>query len=147
MADILILHGPNLNMLGKREPQIYGSATLDEINEKLSAVAADNQVTLDIFQSNSEGALVDKIQQASNDNIKYIVVNAAALTHCSISLRDAFKLAGIPFIEVHLSNVFTREEFRHKSFLADIAIGVISGFGPNSYVFALQHMISLISKK
>ncbi len=147
MADILVLHGPNLNLLGTREPQIYGSSSLDDINASLNTLASDHKISLDTFQSNAEGELVDKIQQAENNSTKFIIINAAAFTHSSIALRDALKFTGIPFIEVHLSNIFAREDFRHRSYLADIAVGVISGFGGNSYIYALQHGIFLLNKK
>lgn len=147
MADILILHGPNLNLLGKREPEIYGSATLAEINQLLVERAKVAKVELDSFQSNSETELVEKIQQAAEQQVKYIIINAASLTHTSVALRDALKFTGLPFIEVHLSNVFAREEFRHKSYLADCALAVISGFGANSYVFALEHLLGLLQGK
>ncbi len=147
MADILVLHGPNLNMLGKREPHIYGNSSLDEINANLSTVASEHKITLDIFQSNDESELVNKVQESAKKKIKFIIINAAAFTHSSISLRDALKFAGAPFIEVHISNVFAREDFRHKSYLADIAVGVISGFGANSYIYALKHGIFLLTNK
>ena len=152
MAKILILHGPNLNLLGKREPQIYGSASLDDINQMIAEEARQYgkekgiEVQLTTFQSNSESALVEAIQKAGEDGAKFIVINAAAFTHTSIAIRDALKFAGLPFIEVHISNVFAREEFRHKSYLADLAVGVIGGCGPNSYVFALRQGINIISK-
>ena len=145
MSDILVLHGPNLNLLGKREPQIYGSTTLAEINLMLQDIATENKIQLDVFQSNSESELVEKIQDATEQGIKFIIINAAGLTHTSVALRDAFKLAALPFIEVHLSNVFAREEFRHKSFLADIAVAVISGFKANSYAYALKQAIFLLN--
>lgn len=147
MIDILVLHGPNLNMLGTREPQIYGSSSLDDINASLNTLAQENKITLDIFQSNEEGELINKIQAASKEGVKFIIINAAAFTHSSIALRDALKMVGLPFIEVHLSNVFTREEFRHKSYLADIAVGVICGFGVNSYIYALQQGIFSLTNK
>lgn len=146
MSDILVLHGPNLNLLGKREPEIYGSSTLEEINQMLSDIASQCKVTLEFFQSNNEGEIVDKIQSAPKEGIKFIIINAASLTHSSIALRDALKFVALPFIEVHLSNIFAREKFRHESYLSDFAIGVISGFGANSYVYALKHAIFLLKE-
>ena len=146
MADIQIIHGPNLNLLGTREPQIYGKDSLADINQSLQEVAKESKVKLDIFQSNSEGELVEKVQQAAQAGAKYILINAAGLTHTSVALRDALKFAGVPFIEVHLSNVFARESFRHKSFLSDFAIAVVAGLGKNSYIYALKHLISLLNK-
>ena len=134
------LNGPNLNLLGTREPEIYGSDTLDEIGERLDRVAAEFGATLEHFQSNHEGALVDEIQRLRG-HADGIILNAAAFTHTSIALRDALIAAEIPFIEVHLSNVYARESFRHRSMIADIAIGVICGFGPSSYELALGALL------
>ena len=138
MANILVLHGPNLNLLGTREPAVYGADTLEEINQRLRAQggAAGHEVAC--FQSNAEHELVDRVQQARSDGTAFIVINAAAFTHTSIALRDALAAVGIPFIEVHLSNVHAREAFRHHSFLAAIAVGVIAGFGADSYRLALD---------
>ena len=138
MANILVLHGPNLNLLGTREPAVYGADTLEEINQRLRAqgAAADHEVTC--LQSNAEHELVDRVQQARTDGTAFIVINAAAFTHTSIALRDALAAVSIPFIEVHLSNVHAREAFRHHSFLAAIAVGVIAGFGADSYRLALD---------
>lgn len=138
MANILVLHGPNLNLLGTREPAVYGADTLEEINQRLRAQggAAGHEVAC--FQSNAEHELVDRVQQARTDGTAFIVINAAAFTHTSIALRDALAAVGIPFIEVHLSNVHAREAFRHHSFLAAIAVGVIAGFGADSYRLALD---------
>ncbi len=141
MANILVLHGPNLNLLGTREPTVYGADTLEEINQRLRAqgAAAGHEVTC--FQSNAEHELVDRVQQAQADGTAFIVINAAAFTHTSIALRDALAGVSIPFIEVHLSNVHAREAFRHHSFLAAIAVGVIAGFGADSYRLALDAAI------
>jgi 3-dehydroquinate dehydratase-2 len=138
VANILVLHGPNLNLLGTREPAVYGADTLEEINQRLCAQggAAGHEVAC--FQSNAEHELVDRVQQARTDGTAFIVINAAAFTHTSIALRDALAAVGIPFIEVHLSNVHAREAFRHHSFLAAIAVGVIAGFGADSYRLALD---------
>ena len=138
MANILVLHGPNLNLLGTREPAVYGADTLEEINQRLRAQggAAGHEVAC--FQSNAEHELVDRVQQARTNGTAFILINAAAFTHTSIALRDALAAVGIPFIEVHLSNVHAREAFRHHSFLAAIAVGVIAGFGADSYRLALD---------
>ncbi len=135
---ILLLHGPNLNLLGKREPRHYGQQSLADINQQMMQLAKQEQVQLQHFQSNHEGALIDRIHAAGDAGIDGIVFNPAAYTHRSIALRDALLGVGIPFIETHLSNVHAREPFRHESMLADIAIGVIAGFGAHSYSLALQ---------
>ncbi|MEQ1534015.1 MAG: type II 3-dehydroquinate dehydratase [Sideroxydans sp.] len=145
MQNILIVHGPNLNLLGTREPDVYGRVTLDEINAKLSAQALAKGAKLAYFQSNTEGALVDRIQQARTDRIDFIIINPAAFTHTSVAIRDALSAVAIPFVEVHLSNVFAREAFRKESYFSDIAVGVISGLGATGYElalqFALQHSV------
>ena len=143
-STILVIHGPNLNLLGKREPEVYGYLTLEDINQQLTAQAKNSSLTLDTFQSNWEGAIVDRIHQAQNENIKFIIINPAALTHTSVALRDALLGVAIPFIEVHLSNVHAREAFRHHSYLSDKAIGVICGLGAKSYSFALDYAIEKI---
>ena len=137
MAKILVLHGPNLNLLGTREPKTYGSTTLAAINADLVAIAQASAHELDAFQSNAEGALIDRVHAAAKDGTAFIVINPGALTHTSIALRDALAAVAIPFIEVHLSNVHAREPFRHHSYLADLAIGVITGFGADSYRLGL----------
>ncbi|MCL4218919.1 MAG: type II 3-dehydroquinate dehydratase [Candidatus Hydrogenedentes bacterium] len=134
--NVLVIHGPNLNLLGMREPEVYGSTTLAEINAMLEEEATRLGMTLKILQSNSEGDLVTAIQDA-RDWARAIVINPAAYTHTSVALRDAIAAAGLPTIEVHLSNVYQREEFRHKSFIAPVAKGQIAGFGPLSYRLAL----------
>lgn len=136
---ILVLHGPNLNLLGTREPEIYGSLTLAQINEGLESLATELGVSLSAWQSNHEGALVDRIQAAAHDGTDFIVINAAAYTHTSVAVRDALAGVAIPFIEVHLSNLYKRETFRHHSYLSDIAIGLISGLGANGYEAALRY--------
>lgn len=136
---ILVLHGPNLNLLGTREPEIYGSLTLAQINEGLESLATELGVSLSAWQSNHEGALVDRIQAAAHDGTDFIIINAAAYTHTSVAVRDALAGVAIPFIEVHLSNLYKRETFRHHSYLSDIAIGLISGLGANGYEAALRY--------
>lgn len=140
--NILVLNGPNLNLLGAREPQIYGSATLADIERELAAAAEQRQARVSFFQSNHEGLLVDRIQAARTEAIDFIVINAGALTHTSVAVRDAMAAVAIPFVEVHLSNVYRREEFRRHSFLADLAVGVISGLGSAGYGFALQYALT-----
>jgi len=139
MKNILVLHGPNLNLLGSREPGVYGSATLAEINRNLHEIAAKNEVKLSDMQSNSESALVDRVQLAQQERVDFIIINPAAFTHTSVALRDALAAVDIPFIEVHLSNVFAREPFRKESYFSDHAVGVISGLGAAGYEFALQY--------
>ena len=141
MIKFLVIHGPNLNLLGTREPTLYGMDTLDSINQSLTDIAQKNQLELATFQSNSEGNIVDAIQQAASDGVDFILINPAAYTHTSIAIRDALLATGIPFIEVHLSNVHARDEFRKHSCLSDIAVGVVCGFGKNSYFMALAAAI------
>jgi 3-dehydroquinate dehydratase-2 len=141
MKNILILHGPNLNLLGTREPDVYGRVTLDEINAKLTAQAEKGGARLAHFQSNAEGALVDRVQQARSDGTDFIIINPAAFTHTSVALRDALAAVAIPFIEVHLSNVHAREAFRKESYFSDIAVGVISGLGATGYELALEYAL------
>ena len=135
---ILLIHGPNLNLLGQREPEVYGSMTLDDINVQLKQKAESAGAMLDYFQSNWEGAIIDRIHQASIENYQFIIINPAALTHTSVGVRDALLGVAIPFIEVHLSNVHARESFRHHSFLSDKAVGVICGLGARGYDYALD---------
>ena len=142
MKNILVLHGPNLNLLGSREPDVYGRITLDEINARLKKLAEMQGTSLTCFQSNAEAALVERIQQARADGTQFIVINPAAFTHTSVSLRDALAAVALPFVEVHLSNVFAREAFRKESFFSDIAIGVISGFGAAGYEFAVEFALN-----
>jgi 3-dehydroquinate dehydratase-2 len=139
---ILVLHGPNLNLLGTREPQVYGRQTLAEINQHLQQAAQSAGAQCTTFQSNHEGELVDRIQAARLDGTDFIIINAAAYTHTSVALRDALAGVGLRFIEVHLSNVHARESFRHHSFLADIAVGVIAGLGAYGYQAALQYALA-----
>ncbi len=141
--DLLLVNGPNLNLVGKREPSIYGSQTLEDIQEELLTLANELDAKLEFFQSNSEGEMIDCIQN-SVGSIDGILINAGAYTHTSIALRDALLGVAIPYVEVHLSNIYSREEFRHKSFLSDKALGMVCGFGPNSYHLALNGMISYL---
>lgn len=138
MKTILVLHGPNLNLLGTREPEIYGRTTLADIESRLAKIAEESGTKLASFQSNSEAALVERVQQAAQDGTGFIIINPAAFTHTSVALRDALAAVGLPFVEVHLSNVFAREAFRRESFFSDIAVGVISGLGATGYELALQ---------
>jgi len=139
---VLVLHGPNLNLLGTREPSHYGRTTLAEIDADLTRQAADAGVKLSTFQSNAEGALIDRVQQAGAEGVTFIVINPAAYTHTSVALRDALAAVGIPFIEVHLSNVHAREPFRRTSYFSDKAVGVISGLGARGYEFALAYALA-----
>ncbi len=141
---ILVIHGPNLNLLGMREPEVYGHLTLNDINQKLIAQAQSASLSLDTFQSNWEGAIVDRIHQAQKEGVQFIIINPAALTHTSVAVRDALLGVAIPFIEVHLSNVHAREAFRHHSYLSDKAVGVICGLGAKGYSFALNFAIDKI---
>ena len=142
MAKLLVIHGPNLNLLGTREPEVYGADTLDSINQSLDEIARKNKIDLETFQSNTEGDIVSVIQKAKSEDVDFIIINPAAYTHTSIAIRDAFLATSIPFIEVHLSNVHAREDFRKHSYLSDIAKGVICGFGKNSYFMALDAAIT-----
>jgi 3-dehydroquinate dehydratase-2 len=144
MAQVLlVLHGPNLNLLGQREPEVYGTATLADIDRSLEALATARGATLTTFQSNHEGALVDRVQAARTDGTEFIIVNPAAYTHTSVALRDALAGVGLPFVEVHLSNVHRREPFRHRSYFSDLAVGVVCGLGLDGYraavTYALDH--------
>lgn len=145
MIKILVIHGPNLNLLGKREPHIYGTTTLSDINAALSARAQELDVELDLFQSNSEGDIVTRIQEAMGVS-NGILINPAAYTHTSVAIRDALSATGLPVVEVHLSNVHAREEFRSRSYVAPIAVGQISGFGMDSYLLGLNALFTHIKK-
>ncbi len=145
--DILLLNGPNLNMLGTREPDHYGAQTLDDIVNNLTQLATDTGLSLAHHQDNSEVGLIDKIHEASSNSTQYIIINPAAFTHTSVALRDALLSVGIEFTEVHLSNVYKREDFRKQSYFSDIAQGVISGFGAQGYEFALNAAIKHIKSK
>jgi len=141
MEKILVIHGPNLNMLGLREPELYGHLSLEEINQKLLETAKEACFELEIYQSNHEGDLVSKIQSCISSPVKGIILNAAAYTHSSIAIRDAIAAIKVPVIEVHLSNIHAREEFRHKSLIAAVCKGQISGFGAQSYILALKYFM------
>lgn len=145
MAKILVVHGPNLNLLGTREPQHYGNTTLADIDRNLTDAAKKASVTLTCTQSNAEHELINEIQQAEKNKTDFIIINPAGFTHTSVALRDALAATGIPFIEVHLSNIYKREEFRHHSYFSDIAVGVISGLGAQGYQLALEAAVSHIN--
>ncbi|MDC0542401.1 type II 3-dehydroquinate dehydratase [Methylophilaceae bacterium] len=134
---ISIIHGPNLNLLGEREPEHYGNMTLEDINTKLKERAGELNIEIDIFQSNSEAEIIEKIQSLTSD---FTIINPAAFTHSSVAIRDSLVAKKIRFIEVHLSNVFARESFRKNSFFSDVAVGVISGLGPEGYIAALNYI-------
>jgi 3-dehydroquinate dehydratase-2 len=139
--NIQLINGPNLNLLGTREPAVYGSGTLQSIEQRLAQQAAAAGISFAVFQSNSEADLVERIQQAGRDGVEFIIINPAAYTHTSVAMRDAFAAVGIPFIELHLSNVHAREAFRHRSYFSDLAVGVITGLGAQGYELALAYAI------
>ena len=144
-ARILVIHGPNLNLLGTREPEHYGRTTLADINLALAQLAATADVDLEAFQSNHEGALIERIHAAREQGVRAIIINPAAYTHTSVALRDALAGVAIPFVEVHLSNVHARESFRHHSYFSDLALGVICGLGHEGYRFALEYLLNKIN--
>jgi 3-dehydroquinate dehydratase-2 len=146
MATILVLHGPNLNMLGSREPEVYGSETLADINARLNYACIEAGHHLQHLQSNAEYELIDRIHDARNEGVNFILFNPAAFTHTSVALRDAILAADIPLIEVHISNVHKREAFRHQSYFSDIAVGTITGLGSQGYDLALQAALHLLKK-
>ena len=139
--NILVLNGPNLNLLGTREPEVYGTDTLKDIEENLKSISKNHNVNIRFYQSNSENELINELHTAKQENVDAIIINPGAFTHTSIALRDAFLGVGIPFIEVHISNIYRREEFRKKSFLSDISEGLITGLGVSGYEFALLTII------
>ena len=141
-----VLHGPNLNLLGRREPESYGLEERDAINGRLSERGAELGVRLEFYQSNIEGELVDWVQQASS-RLDGLLVNAAGYTHTSVAIRDALKAVELPFVEVHLSNVYAREPFRHHSYLSDIAVGLVAGFGGDSYILALDGLVAYLRRR
>ena len=147
MASILVLNGPNLNLLGKREPGVYGATTLQQINQNLVTLADSQGHQLEIFQSNAEHELIERIHQAGEKGVDFIIINPAAYTHTSVAIRDAILSVSIPFIEVHLSNVHRREPFRHHSYFSDIAEGVIAGLGPKGYELALSYALEQITRQ
>ncbi len=142
---LLVLNGPNLNLLGTREPQHYGSVTLDDINLTLARRAEAADVDLETFQSNHEGALIERIHAARQQDVRYIIINPAAWTHTSVAIRDALAAVAIPFVEVHLSNVHAREPFRQHSYFSDLAIGVICGLGQQGYLLALEYLLNKLN--
>ncbi|MDP3677534.1 MAG: type II 3-dehydroquinate dehydratase [Methylotenera sp.] len=144
--SILVLHGPNLNLLGLREPEHYGNATLESINNTLAKQAQSANIELETFQSNAEAELVTKIQSIALIKVDFVIINPAAFTHTSVAMRDALSAVKVPFIEVHLSNVYAREAFRHHSYFTDIAVGVISGLGAHGYTLALDYAINHINR-
>jgi len=143
MKKIIVIHGPNLNLLGKREPDTYGRVTFDELNSMLRKAALKAGVELGIAQSNHEGEIVDIIQKADG-NFEAIIINPGAYTHTSVAIRDAIAAVGIPTVEVHISNIYKREDFRHKSYISEVAVGVISGFGINSYMLGIRAALSIL---
>jgi 3-dehydroquinate dehydratase II len=143
---ILVLHGPNLNLLGTREPELYGTITLDNITASLTQLASELECEISVVQSNSEGALVDSIQ-AARGIFQGILINPAAYTHTSVAIRDALTAVALPTVEVHLSNIHKREEFRHHSFIAPVAVGQITGFGPDSYLLGLRALVTFIRQQ
>ncbi len=147
MANILVIHGPNLNLLGKREPGIYGKVTLAAINKELQALAKKNKAGIKIFQTNTEGEIVNIIQKESESWADALLINPAAYTHTSLAIREAISAVKIPAVEVHLSNIFKREEFRHKSFISPVAAGGIFGFGKDSYLLGFLAALSLVKKR
>ncbi|QWE14772.1 type II 3-dehydroquinate dehydratase [Polynucleobacter sp. AP-Sving-400A-A2] len=145
-TSILVIQGPNLNLLGTREPEVYGKTTMEDIHTKLGAIAKSHSVDLSTFQSNHEGELIDRVQKAKQDGVDFIIINPGAFTHTSVALRDALAGVAIPFIEIHLSNIHQREEFRKHSYLSDIATGVICGLGAIGYELALQAAVARLQK-
>lgn len=144
--SVLVLHGPNLNLLGLREPNHYGSDTLEDINRQLAQHAAEAGIAIETYQSNHEAALIEKIHTLAHAPVDFIIINPAAFTHTSVALRDALAAVKIPFIEVHLSNIYAREPFRHHSYFSDLAVGVISGLGARGYLLALDYASNHITR-
>lgn len=138
MTKVLVMNGPNLNLLGTREPHIYGATTLNDVNQRMVELGKQLALEVDTFQSNYEGALVERVHQAQQEGVKFVVINPAAYTHTSVALRDAFKGVGMPLVEVHISNVHSREPFRHHSYFSDIAVGAVIGLGVYGYEAALN---------
>lgn len=146
MPKVLVIHGPNLNLLGEREPEIYGTVSIDEINKRLRKLAKSNGIEIEIEQSDHEGEIVELIGKAKG-SADAILINPAAYTHSSVAIRDAIQATRIPAVEVHLSNIYAREEFRHTSIIAPVAVGQISGFGSESYILGLEAIIKMLGKK
>ena len=138
---VLVLNGPNLNLLGSREPEVYGTDTLGDVENRLTSLASENSIQVSFYQSNSENDLINELHKAKHDNVDYVIINPGAFTHTSIALRDAFLGVNIPFLEVHISNIYSREEFRKKSYLSDISQGLITGLGVRGYEYALLSII------
>ena len=147
MGKLLVLHGPNLNLLGQREPEHYGADTLADIDRRMSELAGADGHSVECFQSNAEHELVDRIQAAAAEGVDFIIINPAALTHTSVAIRDSLLAVAVPFIEVHLSNVHQREDFRRHSYVSDVAVGVIAGFGAQSYELAYRAAATRLSKE
>ena len=147
MTRILVLHGPNLNLLGLREPHIYGATTLDDINQSLQTLAVELSVEVQTFQSNHEGDLIDRLHAARQDGTRYIIINPAAYTHTSVAIRDAVAAIAIPVIEVHLTNTAARESFRRRSYLTPVAAGLVMGFGVKGYLLALEGLLEMTKEK
>jgi len=147
MKNILIIHGPNLNLLGKREPEVYGKVTLELINKELKALAKKSKVGIKIFQTNTEGEIVDIIQKEGGEWADALVINPAAYTHTSVAIREAISAVKIPAVEVHLSNIFKREEFRHKSYISPVASGGVFGFGKDSYILGFLAAVNISKNK
>tara|TARA_Y100000768_G_scaffold388366_1_gene383827 strand:- start:7442 stop:7873 length:432 start_codon:yes stop_codon:yes gene_type:complete len=139
--NVLVLNGPNLNLLGSREPEVYGTDSLSDVENRLSAIAKEKSVEIEFYQSNSENDLIDKLHEAKQNEVDYVIINPGAFTHTSIALRDAFLGVDIPFLEIHISNIYSREEFRKKSYLSDISQGLITGLGVGGYEYALLSII------
>lgn len=146
ITDVLVLNGPNLNLLGAREPDVYGDVSLGAIEQRLRQLAQDAGCNIDFYQSNAEHELVDRVQRAMHEQVRFIILNPAAFTHTSVALRDALAAAGIPFIEVHLSNIHAREPFRQHSYFSDMAVGVITGCGAQGYELALHAALGRLRK-
>jgi len=144
---VLVVHGPNLNLLGSREPQHYGVATLDDINQTLVGRGEAAGALIETFQHNHEGALIERIHQAARDHADFIIINPAGYTHTSVALRDALAASAIPFVEIHLSNIYARESFRHHSYFSDLAVGVVSGLGAQGYELALEFALRHIQNR
>jgi 3-dehydroquinate dehydratase-2 len=147
MSQVLVLNGPNLNLLGQREPEKYGALTLADIEKNLSKQALELDVSIDFFQSNSEGALIDRVQATAQDGTQIVIINPAGYSHTSVALRDAFLGVATPLIEIHISNIYQREPFRHHSYFSDIATGVLAGFGPAGYGMALSAAVAHINSQ
>ena len=147
--NILVIHGPNLNLLGRRQPELYGNMSLDGLNSYILSEASkiNSDIALTFYQSNSEGEIVSKIQSSYDENFEGLIINPAAYTHTSVAIRDAILSVDIPTVEVHISNIYKREEFRHKSFVSGVSIGVISGFGKDSYLLGLRGLVSYLEKR